>query len=858
MSNSALALPWGLKTGIFIPIQCGATWAPGSRNGGGLSTAELGPGLLGPGPWASSAPLVRGPGSCPHFLPFLAPALGAGGRGGSGKGGRAREPCGGVQGVAEKPGKGLGPGTRSGAGDRREQRPGTRAAPTPPEQAPVSVWDEEEDGAIFTVTSRQYQLLDPLAPTPPPRSSRRLRAGTLEALVRHLLDARTSGADVTFTSAFLATHRAFTSTPALLGLVADRLEALESHPTDELERTKGVAISVLSTWLASHPEDFGSEVKGQLDRLEGFLLRTGYAAGEGVGGGSADLIRNLRSRVAPQASDLPKPLALPGDSPADPTDVLVFLADHLAEQLTLLDAELFLNLVPSQCLGSLWGHRDRPGHSHLCPSVRATVTQFNKVAGAVVSSVLGATSIGEGPGEVTVRPLRPPQRARLLEKWIRVAEECRLLRNFSSVYAVISALQSSPIHRLRAAWGEAARDSVRVFSSLCQIFSEEDNYSQSRELLLQEVKLQPSLEPNSKKAPRSGSRGGGVVPYLGTFLKDLVMLDAASKDELENGYINFDKRRKEFAVLSELRRLQNECRGYDLRPDPDIQQWLQGLRSLTEAQSHRVSCEVEPSGTSDPPAPRVLRPMLVVSQWTEVLGSVGGPTPLVSWDRPSVGDEVPGTPAPLLTRLAQHMKWPSVSSLDTALESTPSLHSPADPSHLSPPASSPRPSRGHRRSASCGSPLSGGTEGASRGTGYGAGGSGSGASDCRIIRVQMELGEDGSVYKSILVTSQDKAPSVISRVLKKNNRDSAVASEYELVQLLPGERELTIPPSANVFYAMDGASHDFLLRQRRRPSAATLGLTSSPSASGTPPSEGRGGSFPRIKAKGRKIARALF
>lgn len=460
---------------------------------------------------------------------------------------------------------------------------------------------------------------------------------------------------------------------------------------------------------------------------------------------------------------------------------------------------------------------------------------------------------------MTIRPLRPPQRARLLEKWIRVAEECRLLRNFSSVYAVVSALQSSPIHRLRAAWGEAARDSHRVFSSLCQIFSEEDNYSQSRELLLQEVKVRPALEPNSKKTLKSGSRGGGVVPYLGTFLKDLVMLDAASKDELENGYINFDKRRKEFAVLSELRRLQNECRGYDLRPDPDIQQWLQGLRPLTEAQSHRVSCEVEPPGTSDPPAPRVLRPTLVISQWTEVLGSVGGPTPLVSWDRPSVGgDELSGTPAPLLTRLAQHMKWPSVSSLDSALENTPSLLSPAGPSHLSPPASSPRPSRGHRRSASCGSPLSVGAEGTSGGTAYGGGESGPGASDCRIIRVQMELGEDGSVYKSILVTSQDKAPSVISRVLKKNNRDSAVASEYELVQLLPGERELTIPPSANVFYAMDRASHDFLLRQRRRASTASPGLASGPSASGTPPSEGGGGSFPRIKATGRKIARALF
>ncbi|XP_060259062.1 ral guanine nucleotide dissociation stimulator-like 2 isoform X4 [Ovis aries] len=719
------------------------------------------------------------------------------------------------------PEEGGGPGGRGGGGGQEEEEDDDD------DEAPVSVWEEEEDGATFTVTSRQYQPLDPLAPRPPLRSSRKLRAGTLEALVRHLLDTRTSGADVTFTAAFLATHRAFTSTPALLGLMVDRLEALESHPADELERTKGVAISVLSTWLASHPEDFGSEVKGQLDRLESFFLRTGYAAGEGIGGGSADLIRNLRSRVDPQTPELPKPLALPGDPPADPTDVLVYLADHLAEQLTLLDAELFLNLVPSQCLGGLWGHRDRPGHSHLCPSVRATVTQFNKVAGAVVSSVLGATSTGEGLGEVTVRPLRPPQRARLLEKWIRVAEECRLLRNFSSVYAVVSALQSSPIHRLRAAWGEATRDSLRVFSSLCQIFSEEDNYSQSRELLLQEVKLQPSLEPNSKKSPRPASRGGGVVPYLGTFLKDLVMLDAASKDELENGYINFDKRRKEFAVLSELRRLQNECRGYDLRPDPDIQRWLQGLRPLTEAQ--------------------------------RVLGSVGGPTPLVSWDRPSVGaEEVPGTPAPLLTRLAQHVKWPSVSSLDSALESTPALQSPADPSHLSPPASSPRPSRGHRRSASCGSPLSGGAEGASRGPGCGGGAPGPGASDCRIIRVQMELGEDGSVYKSILVTSQDKAPSVISRVLKKNNRDSAVASEYELVQLLPGERELTIPASANVFYAMDGASHDFLLRRRRRPSSTTVGLASGPSASGTPPSEGGGGSFPRIKATGRKIARALF
>ena len=72
--------------------------------------------------------------------------------------------------------------------------------------------------------------------------------------------------------------------------------------------------------------------------------------------------------------------------------------------------ELFLRLRPYECLGSLWSQRDKKGGHGGCPSVRATVRHFNRVAAAVVTSCLG------GAG------LRPPQRARLLEKWIRVAQ----------------------------------------------------------------------------------------------------------------------------------------------------------------------------------------------------------------------------------------------------------------------------------------------------------------------------------------------------------------------------------------------------------------------------------------------------
>ena len=36
----------------------------------------------------------------------------------------------------------------------------------------------------------------------------------------------------------------------------------------------------------------------------------------------------------------------------------------------------------------------------------------------------------------------------------------------------------------------------------------------------------------------------GVVPWLGTFITDLVMIDSACDDHTPEGYINFDKSRK--------------------------------------------------------------------------------------------------------------------------------------------------------------------------------------------------------------------------------------------------------------------------------------------------------------------------
>lgn len=133
------------------PVRATRPQRPGPGLGRGRGAAD-GPGSRSQPP-APSAPLARGPGSCPHLLPLLAPALGAGGRRGERKG---RE-GGSRRGTGLRKGR---EGTRPGTGDRRELRPGP--ALSPPARAGQSQGP------------RRPGLFPPCDPSPPARPARPL------------------------------------------------------------------------------------------------------------------------------------------------------------------------------------------------------------------------------------------------------------------------------------------------------------------------------------------------------------------------------------------------------------------------------------------------------------------------------------------------------------------------------------------------------------------------------------------------------------------------------------------------------------------------------------------------------------
>ncbi|XP_023556223.1 ral guanine nucleotide dissociation stimulator isoform X5 [Octodon degus] len=533
--------------------------------------------------------------------------------------------------------------------------------------------------------------------------------------------------------------------------------------------------------------------------------------------------------------------------------VLVFPPDLVAEQFTLMDAELFKKVVPYHCLGSIWSQRDKKGKEHLAPTIRATVAQFNNVANCVITTCLGD------------RSMKASDRARVVEHWIEVARECRVLKNFSSLYAILSALQSNAIHRLKKTWEDVSRDSVRIFQKLSEIFSDENNYSLSRELLIKEGTSKfATLEMNPRRAQRRPKEMGviqGTVPYLGTFLTDLVMLDTAMKDYLYGRLINFEKRRKEFEVIAQIKLLQSACNNYSIAREEHFAAWLGALERLSEAESYSLSCELEPPSESASNTLKSKKSTAIVKRWSDRQApstelSTSGSSHSKSCDQLRCGPYL--SSGDIADALSMHSAGSSSSDVEeinmsfvpespdgqdkkfweSASQSSPEtsgISSASSSTSSSSASTTPvATTRTHKRSVSGVCSYSSSLPLYNQQVG-----------DCCIIRVSLDV-DNGNMYKSILVTSQDKAPTVIRKAMDKHNLDEDEPEDYELVQIISDDRKLKIPENANVFYAMNStANYDFILKKRTF-------------TKGTKVKHGASSTLPRMKQKGLKIAKGIF
>ncbi|KAG8552699.1 hypothetical protein GDO81_003008 [Engystomops pustulosus] len=130
----------------------------------------------------------------------------------------------------------------------------------------------------------------------------------------------------------------------------------------------------------------------------------------------------------------------------------------------------------------------------------------------------------------------PQQRAEVFTKFIQVTQKLRKLQNFNTLMAVIGGLCHSAISRLKETHSYLSHDVLKALSEMTELLSSSSNYSTYRRVY--------------------NECGGFKIPILGVHLKDLVSLNEALPDYLDNGKINVSKLQSLYQHILELRQLQ--------------------------------------------------------------------------------------------------------------------------------------------------------------------------------------------------------------------------------------------------------------------------------------------------------------
>uniref|UniRef100_A0A8C6KX46 CRK SH3-binding GNRP n=1 Tax=Nothobranchius furzeri TaxID=105023 RepID=A0A8C6KX46_NOTFU len=242
-----------------------------------------------------------------------------------------------------------------------------------------------------------------------------------------------------------------------------------------------------------------------------------------------------------------KPLAARGVS-ARPGTLHDFRSHEIADQLTLLDAELFYKIEIPEVL--LWAKEQNEEKS---PNLTQFTEHFNNMSYWVRSLI--------------IQQEKAQDREKLLLKFIKIMKHLRKLNNFNSYLAILSALDSAPIRRLE--WQKQTSEGLEEY---CTLIDSSSSFRAYRAALAE-------VEPP-------------CIPYLGLILQDLTFVHLGNPD-LIDGKVNFSKRWQQFNILDSMRRFQQVH--YELKRNEDIISFFNDFSDhLAEEALWELSLKIKP------------------------------------------------------------------------------------------------------------------------------------------------------------------------------------------------------------------------------------------------------------------------
>ncbi|KAI9322293.1 ras guanine nucleotide exchange factor domain-containing protein [Dichotomocladium elegans] len=215
-----------------------------------------------------------------------------------------------------------------------------------------------------------------------------------------------------------------------------------------------------------------------------------------------------------------------------------FDALELARQLTLMESMLFCQIQPNEMIGQ----------------------EFKKKLGLstaihVKAMIQRSTQITSWVSDTILHEADAKKRAQIIKFWIKIGDHCLQLRNYNTLMAIRSALDSTSIARLKRTWEHVSHKYKAMYDPIYRATDSSRNFAEYRRQLRDAV------------AP--------CLPFLGVYLTDMTFIDDgnANTRTSPNGaqLINFDKYIKTTRILNEIDQFQIP---YKLTEVEEIQRYL--------------------------------------------------------------------------------------------------------------------------------------------------------------------------------------------------------------------------------------------------------------------------------------------
>lgn len=163
------------------------------------------------------------------------------------------------------------------------------------------------------------------------------------------------------------------------------------------------------------------------------------------------------------------------------------------------------------------------------------------------------------------------QRCDILKHFIKMADQCRELKNFNACYGILAALNLASVARLKMTWAKLSKNTLAKYTKLMELFAITKNFKNYRD------ELARSQKP--------------LIPYFALFPKYLNGIEETQPNNIE-GWPNFAKMRLIYQISKEITQYQTGT--YDFTKVPKLQEYLTKLSILDENSLFNLSLKYEP------------------------------------------------------------------------------------------------------------------------------------------------------------------------------------------------------------------------------------------------------------------------